>query len=785
VCSRVSVPLDWSGQRPDRLSLAVEMRRDKGPARGVIFLMAGGPGQASTRYFDIGEYGYWSVLFRDYTLVTFDPRGTGDSNQLSCRSAASDIEGSRAARIGADCARQLGSRRAFFATSDNVKDIEAIRRALGFPRIGLYGASYGTDLALAYTRSFPDRVQRLVLDSVASPWSALPVLSEILRQVPATLRAFCAGVCSGVTSDYPGEVIALANSLAAKPLRGRVRQSDGGSRAERLDALRFLGLVIETDLNPGLAAELPAAVHAARQGEARPLLRLSELIDGSRHGERFDAVYAATSCDDGPFPWQSDTPVAHRPALFKNALAQVPKGSLGGFGSWAVAGIGNASLCLEWPPSPVRELRPAATYPDVPVLAVSGALDLRSPTLEARALLTHFPHGQLVTVSNGGHAALASSFSACLVEAVRSWVGGRRAPRSCHGSRLLAPLAALPHERRPATAAATLALVTKTIQEAEAAWLMASYEGGPDAIPGVAAGRLAVTDRGFTLSGYSLAAGLSLNGALQGELSNGFGPLRAHGIIRVKQGAATIGSVAVNGDTLDGRLEGRTVVAGRLAAAGTSGSVGGAGQAWSTWTPPAGSTAELATAIGSRVAGEYRLDAAGTQLLAVRTGPPTSPSDSKRAISALAVQRSPYSSSSAQFHLTRHTWTYTLCGAGARCSLGGQPSTTRGRLVRREALEVALYTFKFAPQLSSLLVYLPPAPGEAPTTVLYFERGRLAAQLSQPLDKTLTLASPPLPSDPDASEVQTIDSLTLPYMYRYAVAKLEGGGTKLELTPSE
>ena len=87
------------------------MRRAKGPARGVIFLMAGGPGQASTRYFDIGEYGYWSVLFRDYTLVTFDPRGTGDSNQLSCRSAASDIEGSRAARIGADCARQLGSRR--------------------------------------------------------------------------------------------------------------------------------------------------------------------------------------------------------------------------------------------------------------------------------------------------------------------------------------------------------------------------------------------------------------------------------------------------------------------------------------------------------------------------------------------------------------------------------------------------------------------------------------------------------------------------------------------------
>ena len=153
-------------------------------------------------------------------------------------------------------------------------------------------------------------------------------------------------------------------------------------------------------------------------------------------------------------------------------------------------------------------------------------------------------------------------------------------------------------------------------------------------------------------------------------------------------------------------------------------------------------------------------------------------------IFALAVQRSPYSSSSAQVHLTHDTWTYTLCGAGGRCSLGGQPTQTRGRLVRREALEVALYTFKFAPQLSSLLVYLPPVPGEPPTTVLYFERSQLAAQLSQPLDKTLTLASPPLPSDSDASEAETIDSLTLPHMYRFAVAKLDGGGTELKLIPS-
>jgi pimeloyl-ACP methyl ester carboxylesterase len=164
VCSTVSVPLDWSGKQAGHVSLAVEVQRPKGASRGVIFLLAGGPGQASTHYFDIAADGYWAELFRGYTLVSFDPRGTGDSDRLRCHIPSQSPPPSRAAAIVAACANELGPRRDFFATSDNVRDIDAIRRKLGFTRIGLYGASYGTDLALAYARTFPARVQRLVLD---------------------------------------------------------------------------------------------------------------------------------------------------------------------------------------------------------------------------------------------------------------------------------------------------------------------------------------------------------------------------------------------------------------------------------------------------------------------------------------------------------------------------------------------------------------------------------------------------------------------------------------------
>ena len=787
VCSRVSVPLDSSGRTPGRLSLQVEVRRAKGRARGVMFLMAGGPGQASTHYFDLGPYGYWSLLFRDYTLVTFDPRGTGDSDPLSCRAnGIMTAAAERAASIAADCARQLGPARAFFATRDNVSDIEAIRRALGFRRISLYGASYGTDLALAYARSYPTRVQRLVLDSVASPLTSLPVEAEVLRQIPSTLRRFCDGVCDTITADYARDVVSLANSLAVKPLQGRVVQVDGGLRTRRLDAMRFLTLVVESDVDPGLAAELPAAVHAARRGNARPLLRLAQLVESNPEVNALGPVYTATSCDDGPFPWRSDTPIAQRPSLLKSALGHFTSGAFGGFGAWAAPAAGNAWMCLEWPVSPPRELRSNAPYPDVPVLAISGALDLRSPTIEARGLLTHFPHGHLVTVRNAGHSALASSPSLCLLEAVRSWIRGKDVPRSCHNPRLLAPLAPFTAERtglaRKPLTAATLALVTKTLAEAEATWMLAAAERTSRVLPGLAAGRLTMTPGGFTLSRYSSTAGLGLNGELSVEFS-GVRPIRLHGIVRVKRGAATIGVLAVNGNALDGRLDGATIVAGRPSSPAPPAGAGGSAGEWAAWAPQPGSTAEVAAAIASHVAGEYRLDEAGTPLLAAGSGPATSRSDKKRSVLALAVERVPYASSTAEFHLAQNTWSYVLCGAHARCSIGGEASSTRGRLVRREALELALYTFKYEPDLSSLLVYIPPPPGADPSTVLYFERSDLAAALAQPLAKTLTLAAPPLPSDPDTSEREKIDLLTLPHMFTYDTTSLQGGGIELKLTP--
>ena len=127
---------------------------------------------------------------------------------------------------------------------------------------------------------------------------------------------------------------------------------------------------------------------------------------------------------------------------------------------------------------------------------------------------------------------------------------------------------------------------------------------------------------------------------------------------------------------------------------------------------------------------------------------------------------------------------YTLCGLGNHCSIAtGQPSESRGRLVRREGLELALHTFKHVPAVDSVLVFMPPAKGSPATTALFFQRGDLAGRLKIPLKETLPLASPPPAGKDDPTEGPLIDALTLPHLFVTQLIQLQVGGALLALTP--
>ena len=197
-----------------------------------------------------------------------------------------------------------------------------------------------------------------------------------------------------------------------------------------------------------------------------------------------------------------------------------------------------------------------------------------------------------------------------------------------------------------------------------------------------------------------------------------------------------------------------------------------AGPAWSTWKPPAGNTQKVAAAIADRIAHRYRLSESGGQLVAVIPQKPEVTSGTQNiSIKFVAVRKAPQSN--------------TGIAIGAHCSIAkGQPTQTRGRLVRREALEVALYTFKFVPNVDSIAAFMPPPPGQTASSILYLRKDDVKDQLHQPLAKTLPLTTPPLPGASDSAEVSTIDKLTLPHMFTYQLQALPAGGAVLILDPA-
>jgi hypothetical protein len=203
---------------------------------------------------------------------------------------------------------------------------------------------------------------------------------------------------------------------------------------------------------------------------------------------------------------------------------------------------------------------------------------------------------------------------------------------------------------------------------------------------------------------------------------------------------------------------------------------------WSTWKPPSGSSQKVAAAIADHVARRYRLSETGGQLVAAIASPPQVTSGTQKiSIKAVAVRKAPQSNTGIAIYGTDKTKDYTLCGLGAHCSIGtGKATMTRGLLVRREALELALYTFKFAPDVDSIAAFMPP-PGQASSSILYLRKDDLKDQLHQPLHKTLPLDTPPLPTAPDNVEQSTIDRLTLPHMFTYKLAALQTGGAALVL----
>jgi hypothetical protein len=207
---------------------------------------------------------------------------------------------------------------------------------------------------------------------------------------------------------------------------------------------------------------------------------------------------------------------------------------------------------------------------------------------------------------------------------------------------------------------------------------------------------------------------------------------------------------------------------------------------WSEWKPKSGSAQNMTQQIANHIAPRYTTSEGGGQLVAVT---PSAPyilnNDAKIPLTALAIRKAPQSDVGIKIiYDTSKTRLYSLFGLGANGAInGGSPSAQRGRLLRREALETALYTFKYVPSVDTVIAFMPTSPADTTLNVLYLEKGQFKEQLKEPLRKTLPLKNPPLPADENLAEKATIDKLTLDNLFSYELAAVPSGGAAMIMDP--
>ena len=207
------------------------------------------------------------------------------------------------------------------------------------------------------------------------------------------------------------------------------------------------------------------------------------------------------------------------------------------------------------------------------------------------------------------------------------------------------------------------------------------------------------------------------------------------------------------------------------------------GPKWSAWKPSGGGLGATKQ-IAEHVSTSYRLPT-GEQLVdVIAKEPSVSPASSVTIpIHYLAVRGTKGRGDQIYTVSSSDSIMYSLCGLGTSCSIAkGKASVERGRLVRREILELALYTFKYVGGIKNVIAFMPPQPGASPKYVVYLRKDDLKIPLKQPLLKTLA-AKTPLPKTIPANEVTAIDSVTESRVFSFSLSQAQQGDAILVLAP--
>ena len=397
-CGTFSVPEDPATADGARIELAVAVV----PAVSTralpdpLFLLAGGPGQGAIEGF-APILGAFAGIRRERDLVLVDQRGTGGSNRLDCpmpedELAAGEIEPEELRGMAKECLATLPGRPEFYTTSIAVADLDAVRAALGYATVNLYGGSYGTRVAQHYARRHPERVRTIMLDGIVPPDLALvPQIAIESQRAQDRVMERCAKdvECNRRFPDLGAQFRRVDAELRRGPVSVTLADPvNGANRRVEVTRAHLVTMARMLTYSPWTASLMPLLIHeAATNGNYLPLAAQAEMA--GEELERMIAMgmhHSVVCAEDAPRFGDA----VDRAALEASTI-----------GPQMLDGM--KAICEIWPRGAVDADFGKPLDSAVPALLLSGEFDPATPAAYGAVAAKGFRNGLHLVVPGQGH----------------------------------------------------------------------------------------------------------------------------------------------------------------------------------------------------------------------------------------------------------------------------------------------------------------------------------------------------------------------------------------------
>lgn len=413
-CATLAVPRDWANPSAGpRYSISVARIRAAGPVRlGVLTFNPGGPGAPGVGMITRVHKQLPRLVRSSFDLVAWDPRGVGSSqpNLRTCPAAempdlpavgpvdwkaytAGVFDATAEQNAGCLAVNKVDSQ--YIGTWQVIRDLDALRAALGEQQITFWGMSYGSTVGRAYAQQFPQRLRTLVLDGTISPTpSILSYSREHIWDDGQAVETMVGALGRSSVRTY-NRVI---RSLERRPLE----IGDGGLLTRWEFVLTLTSAVAYQQLWPAVKEFLAIVRQAQRAGQpdATTASRISDMLEEFERS--FPVTWRAGESDPG-YTFINCADMHDRPTATQ--LAAVVEQGAGVAGTaYGLKALFEGVQCAGLPTlgTELPDLIVPLLLPTPPVI-INSVSDNRTPWYGARMTANVFTRSSMVSYAGTQH----------------------------------------------------------------------------------------------------------------------------------------------------------------------------------------------------------------------------------------------------------------------------------------------------------------------------------------------------------------------------------------------